>query len=302
MAVVFPPNQIFITTPKPLEKVVGGEVNGNFDRLERDAEGRILSYATNKILPSKGLIYPQAAKNNLIMKGIMMSTSISLLTFRPTVKWLEQTLDRVNILADRVYRSDVPSGDNKCAQCGASGRLVRSDFMQYAYYNACSQELWHITYLFFRKLGVNSNTAYVFGRLVATVIEYELPYRLRAEDIFTEINQAALLANPYKEINRVLKLYLKRESYTGDYYYAVANKFLRLFKFFSLLFYVPKIGNALKFAIKNADFKKLRLDQIDLHEALFRADYDFMGRNLKERQEIAKQFYASQGYNLIFNE
>lgn len=301
MAIVLPPNSAF-EPAKPLDEKVGGSYNGEFSQIKKDPTGRILAYSNDHILPRKGLIYPAAARHNNIMKAAIIFLTSSLGSFRPTIKWLDNTLRQVNKLAEHIFLSEVPNGADHCEKCGqhTGGKLVRTDFMKFSYYNACSQELWHLTHLFLKYLGCSFRNTYETGRLVATVLEYEPPYRMRGQDIFSAINQNDLIKNPRKELKRVFNLYIQREKFNGTGENVVSKKFSRLFLLFSLVLLIPKFKNAFIFAVKEANWDMLRMDEIDVYWAMLDPNYDTFGLDIKDRREAFKNYCNARGQEIVF--
>lgn len=304
MAIVFPPNRIFENAEKEqrLEEVVGGVYNPVFTELKKDEEGRLLSYSSDNILPRKGLIYPSAARHNNTMKAILVFI-ISLISFRPTVKWLDKCLRNFYWIADRVYMSEVPKGKEWCDKCGqhTDGRIVRSDFMYFQHYNACSQEVWVFIINFLVKLGAWYSTGNKTGKILGTVLEYEEIYRFRGQDIFTAINIEWLIENPRKELKRVSVLYFQREKFidTGrdsD----VGRKFKHIFTILSLALLIPKVKKAFIYAVKQAKWEKLRMDKVDIYWALLYPNYDYFGEPIEKRREIFTAYCNAKGVAVEF--
>jgi hypothetical protein len=309
MAIVLPPNEIFETSPKPLEDLVGGQVLNSFVGLTKDEKGRILAESSNSLLPRRGLAYPSAARNNNIMKSILMFFLSSTFTFRPTVKWLDKTLGNFYILAYRIYMSEAPKDGKTCKSCSQSieGKLIRSDFMHYSYYNPQSQGIWTFLSKFLTELGCSIINANNIGKVIATVIEYEEPYRWRLGDLFGEINKETLIKNPRKEINRIISIYEIREKMNNIYNggngidRVVSIKFVRSFKLLSYLLFVPKIKKAFIYASKNTDFQEMKLDKYDIYHALLYPSYDFFGQSEEVRKNWFIEFCESQGVKVIIN-
>lgn len=302
MSIILPPNRIFESMPQPIEKAVGGEYNPSFIGLEQGKEGGLFAHSEGHILPRKGLAYKQAVLHNNIMKGLVVSITGALTSFRPTVAWLEKTLAAFNRLAIRVYTSEVPADSELCKECGqhTAGKLVRSDFMKFKYYNKASQEIWHLVSFFLRYLGITNGTAYDTGKLGATLMEYEPVYLLRLQDLFNEANESELIAHPRKELKRLLKLYLEREKYKGNFGTEASLKFLAMFSLLSLVLLIPPIKKAFCFTVKSANWDKLRMDEIDIYWAMLYPFYDYFGEDLDSRHEKFKAYCNNRGYPVEF--
>jgi len=290
MPTVLPPNRIFAPA-QPLEKQVGGHMNPSFERLEKGKEGGMFAWSNDHILPRKGLIYPSATLNNDRMKSLSLFMLGSLGTFRPTINWLEKTLQRFNHLADKIYISEVPADGEKCKDCGQSlaGKLYRSDFMEFQYYNTCSREMWHLTYNFLRHFGVRNETAYYTGRTVATIFEYTPLYRMVMQDTFNEMKEVSR-----KEFKRLAKLHEERNVGIGE-------KFTGVFKIISLLLFIPKFKKALKFAFREAEMDKLRMDEIDIYWAMLDTRFDSFGMKIDERKQKFVEYNKLRGRDVVFN-
>jgi len=301
-AVIFPPNRIFQRDLQPLETAIGGAYNGSFKEVRQDTEGRVLAYSHDHILPRKGLIYPSAARHNDIIKSFFTSALSILGTFRPNGVWLERALQSFNKICKRVYLSEVPADGEKCKECqqNLAGKMVRPDYMHFKYYNACSQELWHLTHLFLKHLGngkVNAETSYTTGQMIATLFEYSPNYRHKLQDIFAAVNIGDLNKNPRKELKRVLNLYLQREHDNDDGASEIvaARAFIRAFSVMTLALYIPSLKKAFMFAAAEADWKKLWPDEVDTYWALQYKNYDFMGENWQARKQIFIAYCKNHG-------
>ncbi len=293
--IVLPPNRIF-EPAKPLEEAIGGSFNSSFTKLEKGKQGGMYAWSDDHILPRKGLVYPSATRHNNIMKSFFVFFLTSLGSFRPTVKWLDGFLGKLNRLSERIYFSEVPADGEKCEKCfqSLSGKLTRSDFMKFEYYNSACQELWHLVYLFFKSLGVSFDSGYKTGRLIATVFEYSPRFLMRLQDLFNEIDESSLVKSPRKELKRVFKIYSQREKGMD------IPKFKLAMLGVTLLLLVPKFKKAFIYAVKQANWDKLRMDEIDVYWAMLDPTYDYFGEKIDNRHERFKNYCQARGTQVVF--
>lgn len=173
-------------------------------------------------------------------------------------------------------------------------KVMSPYFLKYQYLTAFSQEIHDLTTNFLILQGLKSSVvADNCGKIIAHLFEYDNAYRLRLEDLFSETSKEKLLANPRKEIQRLVELDRQRENQHGV---MVSNKFKALaWIMSSLILMSPKIRQSFKKAIEASKFEKLQLDNVDKYWACHRTDYLFMGMTYEERGKLLKE----AGFNRV---
>lgn len=126
---------------------------------------------------------------------------------------------------------------------------------------------------------------WAMARVVATIFEHDDAYRLRMEDIASEVNQAALVQDPRAEIKRLTQIFASREKTHAT------DMVKRFSQVFSLLLLHPKIKKAFRKAVVKVNFERLGLDNADRYHVLQRGDYDFTGRSVEDRKRIFGEFH-----------
>lgn len=261
MPTLIPPDEVFQTPPRPLAETQGAYTIPDFvDLTFTVKEGMVANYL-NHPFPRKGLQYTEATEANNHIKKIIVALMSSIA--HPT-----KILENFARVADYSYRNH---------------------YLQRRFYCKFSREIWKLTYLFLRRLGTNHNLAYRWGRIVATVFQYEEGYRTRLQDLFSETTKSALLKR--KELKRLLNLYLQREKTGGAYVEATDQKFISAFKILSLALLIPKVKAAWKFAWHEMDIENLQLDDADRYWSNMNADYDFEGKDINLRFGLAVDTY-----------
>lgn len=247
MPFINPPREVFVTPPKPLRETQGGYTRHNWVKTVCPLTGGMFSYYENEPYPFPGHFYVEAVEANNIMKRTTVAGIKSLKLSTPT-KMLENILWQY---------------------CRVGDYANRNHYMKKQFYNKFSREMWDLTYLFFRKIGITHDTAYRTGRIVANLFEWEDAYRFRMQHIFTLCNLEELKKNPGKEIVRLGQEYEKRETV------GIEETFLRPIKMLKLLLLIPKVKNAFLFAVSHSIFPNLQLDKADKYFCTQRSDYNF---------------------------
>lgn len=261
MAHVIPPDEVFRTPPKPLEETQAAYVIPDFIGLDySEREGMVANYL-NHPFSRKGLQYVEATEANNHIKKIVVALLNSVA--HPT-----KILENFDRIASYTYRNH---------------------FLQRKFYCKFSREMWKLTYLFLRKLGIKNDLAYSWGRNVATLFQYEEGYRMRLEDLFSETTKEALLER--KELSRLLSIFLSREKCNGDEVEIVNQKFISVFKLLRLGLLIPKVKTAWRFTIREMEIENLQLDEADKYWCNMNADYDFGGRDIAQRFATAVDTY-----------
>ena len=281
MGIVRPPSQVMCHPNLTLEESQQGYVANNWVRTEIPPTGGMFAWYSEHPYPRKGHTYPEACEANNIVKKMTVG-AIQLLAspyiilpvggflitpWRFKIRWMEKALSsyaRISDYANRLH------------------------YLKKKYYNRVSVELWDLTFHFLRNLGISFDLAYRVGRIVANLLEHDDAYRLRVQDIFTEMSKNHMMINPGAEITRLMGIYLKRE---GS---AITEKFTSIAKILSLSLRIPRIRKAFFGAFGQVDIENLRLDKSDQYFCRQRDDYDFMGESIELR---TKRFI--QEYNMF---
>ncbi len=271
MGLVYPPNEVFFTPRRSLSENLGGYSTSNWIRTVCPPGGGMFSYYVDHPFPRKGHTYPEACEANNVVKkltvGIFMTLArpemiLSALAFiivpwKFKIRFLEHGLKQYLRMAE--YSE-------------------RTHFLQKKFYTLTGQELWNFVTHFLQNLGISADTSYRIGRLAAHLLEHDDAYLLRVKDIFTEVNKFAMLESPRKEIMRVVRIYVSREQVN------VEERFVSVAKVLSYALILPRINKAFKTAFREVKIEKLRLDDADKYYSRQRSDYDFMGEDIKTRE------------------
>ena len=153
-------------------------------------------------------------------------------------------------------------------------------YLKIRYYSEFSIELKKAIQIFLLKIGISEYLAGMVAFYFASFIEYDTGYRYRLEDLFTETSLEKILANPRKEIQKLVELLADRDSTRKD----LIIKFRSFGRLLSLILLVPKIKKAFKESIKEIKFEKLQLDDMDRYHVRDMEDYKFFGMTIEERR------------------
>lgn len=150
------------------------------------------------------------------------------------------------------------------------------------YATPCALEVYHFIAVFLRELGVEDSEAHKTGELVAMIFEYDNAYRYRLQDMFNETEWTLLMSNPRKEIRRLVKLFLERDTEI------VGKKVSMFVQIASWVLLIPSVKNAFRYGVDAINFRLMVPDEIDKYWMSFRKDYLFFGKTLAERKEMYK--------------
>lgn len=107
------------------------------------------------------------------------------------------------------------------------------------------------------------------GELVAYVLEYDIAYRFRLQDLFSETDKETLSRRPIREILRLLAIN-KRRDYAG-----VHRKIRGAGVIAILALILPPFRKAFRRTLQTADFNELILDAGDRYWLKRRKDYKY---------------------------
>lgn len=242
------------------------------EKIDLSREHGYLIYKKGLLKPSKGLVYPEAVKAiNTAKKALMtilwflkskwswgLIAVFALLPRKKKVVIIEKILSR--------YWSIV---------C----HILEQHQLEHHYQVPTAKEVEKFVSVFLKVYGINDDISDKFASVVATIFEYDDAYRYRLQDICSETSAALLLADPIKEISRLLPIYQKREFQSERLFNDV--------KSVTLLRYVLKFNVRLRAsfnaALRGIDFKGLQFDEIDHYNILMKGGYDFLGRDFDSR-------------------
>ncbi len=158
---------------------------------------------------------------------------------------------------------------------------LRSFYLEDEAYTPFPRELRKGCEVFLKELGVEAGLASKIGLISATVIELDVAYRYRAEDVFSETTLERMLENPRREILLLMKIFETREpkAHLIKKFSAITNILL-----FALL--SPRVKRAFRKALRAIRFEGLQLDEIERDNVKHLHNYDFFGMTIEERAKI----------------
>lgn len=137
------------------------------------------------------------------------------------------------------------------------------------------REIWRVITLFIGKIkGKEQSIAFRLRNIGCMILETDIAYRFMLQDFLPEINKQALKENSFKEIKRVLDIFIKRYN---------NSRWKRIKKLVVLLLKIKKIRKLIVRILLDLDLDKIKLDDADWYFCLQRPHYDFRGISLKER-------------------
>ena len=123
-----------------------------------------------------------------------------------------------------------------------------------------------------------------FGLVFATIIELDVAYRYRIEDLFSETSAELLRKNPRREIKRLIGISASRES--GHFGKGVVKRFKSVAFVINLLLLIPRVKRSFVKAIDTVPFEWLQLDEIERDHVKHLHNYNFFGMTIEERAKV----------------
>lgn len=164
--------------------------------------------------------------------------------------------------------------------------------MEKKYYTPFGRELIKGLEIFFKELGVSDQRSNEFAIILVSLIDPDLAYRYRTQDVLSETTAEKLIAKPITEIKLLLNAWVEREGSEQ-----VKDKIKRLSWLRWCLLH-PKIRKAFRKAIGSVKFENLQLDEGDQYHVKFLHGYKFFGLTFEERCEkwpevLGKQYVCA---------
>ena len=263
---IVPPRQAMMYEPKPVKERLDsqGMSLNNFEKVTLGPGGEMLSHHWPHPVPRKGLTFYDAIQTNNWVKRITLMLLAPLPALRHGLTaFVASFIENYIRLADVIYQS-----------------VNRVPYLKYQHYNTTSKALWDISFLFLRWLGIPFYSAYRFGLIVATMLEYDEVYRLPIVDVMSEMNKEEALKSPSRFIKKFMRILAERSDNPS-----LTGKFKAIGHIVGLLLLIPKYKCAFRKAFEDIDFKLLQYDKYDYYWVLGRTGYNFMGRTLDDRYD-----------------
>jgi hypothetical protein len=267
------PEFVFVNEDAETQIATEQETMTPVDRLSWDKG--IFLYLQGAEYPQKGMTSPETMwALNMVKRNFIEAVKIfgskefvptaiifSLYSHKAKLKFIEKLLSSFN---------------------RQSWGIMSPYILKNEYLTPVAQELCWISYSFLINLGISTGNADRFSLIFSHMVEYDRAYQFRILDIFSETNKSKLLANPIKEIKRLIRLMAERDSHE------VHMKFKLVGLGLSFMLFFRKFRKAFKIAVSEVDVRKLSYDDGDRYWACVRSDYKYMGKTNEERREMIK--------------
>lgn len=237
--------------------------------------------------PRKGHVYPEALKDlyypkRIIINGLKTLANKDMFPFFLIFgllpkKWKGRILNRC---IDAYY--DI------------AGNILADHFLEPRFNMDICRELAQPIMTFLVELGVENMRAAKMSLVFITLLEYDMAYRLRVEDLLSETTKEKLLADPVGEVKKLIKILAERDS--RSHLVEKFDRFARLLKYG--FFFIRK---PFRKALKPVDFSKLQLDEIDRYQVRHWKGYNWFGMTIQERVEKWPPI-ASPAFRLTLDE
>ena len=218
-------------------------------RIERTAEGGLLTYFEGQKYPVHGALTDEALWATEMLKKYVMGWARVLAgnPFKVVERWVFNF-----------------------------GRFSEAIFVPYFRVEDLSPSVRHF-YDVSVKLWQDETSVNV-TKGICMILENDKAYRFRWQDIMMCASRQALIDNPSKEITRLVKIYMRREKRKE---YQSLKWLIKVF-----LFFKPSVKKIIRDFAREADFKKFAMDRWDFHAALRQKSYDYDDKGYEERLAI----------------
>ena len=136
--------------------------------------------------------------------------------------------------------------------------------------------------------------------IICFILEFEMAYRYRVQDILSEINYITLRIKPRKEILRLLDILIEREHYKDT----MAKKWIMIKGLFNIILILnPNLLKLIQKILTEINPLEVMFSKEDIYWTNQYVDYSFRGLTTKERSEdnIKKYGKYQVEYDLIMN-
>ena len=133
---------------------------------------------------------------------------------------------------------------------------------------------------FLKEIGIDAEIGEEFSEIMASLLEWDDAYPTILKDLASETSKEALMKNPAKELDRLLKLFKER-----DLRPKMHETIGTPIKILKLAFLYPGIKKAFLKALETIDFVNLQMDDGDRYWSLRWLTYNAMGLSIDERMK-----------------
>lgn len=230
--------------------------------------------------PSKGHVFPEAIYAIGQVKRFLM-TGVKLLANRdmifPIIGFLisdkKKTLQRiVDAFIDTVDLN-----------------ILKPYYLRNEFYSAATLEVRTFIREFLVSIGVTKSSADLFGEIISLTFQYDNAYYYRLIDIMSETSNERMLKDFPGELKRLLELINER-----DYNIIQQDKYNKLAKLISVIYWIPLIRKAIKTGLEAVNFTKLQMDEADWYHTLLYDGYKIRGLTFEERFNEYIEFHGGE--------
>jgi hypothetical protein len=163
-----------------------------------------------------------------------------------------------------------------------SHRIIGDVVLKNKHLDSFSRELGLFTLVFIESLFGKCDEAIKVSEMVSFVFNNDDSYRIRAKDLFSEINQLDIQKKPLRELSRVFNIVISRDTK------GVSDKFKLVKILLCAVLLIPNIRKSFKQAISVVDFNNVVATQEDFYWSFVKKDYDFGGFKWEDRIKFIK--------------
>lgn len=235
----------------------------HLDRVEYPEEGGIHLWLKGLKYPIKGFPYPEALSDDNKAKRILISQ----------IRFFAQ-----NPLACLAFLTNKGRNSWFKEYVMIAHPLMQPHMLKPIRYNPLSRELFKIVPIFLEDIGIDPVQARAMGDIMACMIEHDDGYRYRIEDLMTVTTKEEMLANPAKELEKIVKAVQQRDPRLH-----MTERFVSIVTLIKFAFWLPGFKKAFLHAISESNFTNMQMDEADRYHTLRYDTYDFGGRRFIDR-------------------
>lgn len=235
---------------------------------EKDGGGMFVHYLDFKY-PRKGFPFPEACQANNIAKRLLIGQ----------IRWLAKN---PLALSSLLWKSNL---EKWLKEVSSAANVSLAQFrLQDFRYQKCCREVRKFIKNFLEGMKIEAGVCEEFSQVIASMLEWDDAYTVILKDLASETSKEALMKNPAKELDRLLKLFKERDS-RAKMHETIGSP-IRILK---LAFLYPKIKKAFIKALESVTFENLQMDAGDKYWGLVWITYDVGGKSFEER---SREFMA----------
>ncbi len=284
------PTDAFVNPPSPFGDQKKLKLHF-IEKVEHPPEGGFLSYRRYQKFPFKGTVFPEGLMMVNVPKRLLRDGArIAAKTWWLWGWWLLIPYVRRYVLW--LFAHEYAT---------YSFHFINRYYVKPDWCCTCVREFYRVSQNIFWDDRLSERERWSIYKILLALglfLEFDDSYRYRFQDMMGALDKQAFLKSPSKEISRLFAVLKARgQTEIGDDSVATRLQGLVWLARVGFLLFPAFKRKAIQF-VREADLKKLALDEGDYYHCMVRPDYNYrgvpFGVRLKERQDIDGENWAKQ--------